>query len=332
MPMSLTGAGPMTVDRGALTLLSPISGVVVPLDEVPDPAFAQRLAGDGVSIDPLSDLVVAPCDALVRLVHRAGHAVTLEASGLEIVLHVGLDTVALGGEGFHPLVKSGDAVRAGDPLLRFDVDLVARRARSLLTEMLITNMELVSALRPRSGRVVGGRDVVLEVSLHEQRPATTPTDNQVGEPASADLVRSAPIVVAAATGLHARPAAVIAATARRFAADVRLVKDGREANARSVVSIMALEVTGGDTVSIVARGHDAPAALAAIAEKLATDLDAASGALSTPSAPAARSAAPSSDLPAAIRADGALVGVPASPGIAVGQGYRLRQDDVILEE
>jgi len=332
MSISLTppAPGPTTADRGALTLVAPISGVLVPLDAVPDPAFAQRLAGDGVSIDPLSDVVVAPCDAVVRLVHRAGHAVTIEAFGLEIVIHIGLDTVALRGEGFHPVVKNGDSVRAGDPLLRFDIDLVARRARSLLTEMVITNMDVVSALRPRSGRVVGGRDVVLEVSLNEQRPAAAPTGNQGGEPASADMVRSAPIIVASETGLHARPAAVVAATARRFAADVRLVKDGREANARSVVSIMALEVGGGDTVSIVARGHDAPAALAAIADKLATNLDAASGA--PPSAPAARSTAPASDVPRLVRADGALVGVPASPGIAVGQVFRLRQDDVVLEE
>ena len=332
MSISLTppAPGPTTADRGALTLVAPISGVLVPLDAVPDPAFAQRLAGDGVSIDPLSDVVVAPCDAVVRLVHRAGHAVTIEAFGLEIVIHIGLDTVALRGEGFHPVVKNGDSVRAGDPLLRFDIDLVARRARSLLTEMVITNMDVVSALRPRSGRVVGGRDVVLEVSLNEQRPAAAPTGNQAGEPASAGMVRSAPIIVASETGLHARPAAVVAATARRFAADVRLVKDGREANARSVVSIMALEVGGGDTVSIVARGHDAPAALAAIADKLTTNLDAASGA--PPSAPAARSTAPASDVPRLVRADGALVGVPASPGIAVGQVFRLRQDDVVLEE
>src|SRR5262252_3382955 len=305
--MSISLTPPVTADRGVLTLVSPISGVVVPLDAVPDPAFAQRLAGDGLSIDPLSDLVVAPCDAHVRLVHRAGHAVTIEALGLEIVIHIGLDTVALRGEGFHPLVKNGDSVRAGDPLLRFDLDLVARRARSLLTEMVITNMDVVSSLRPRSGRVIAGRDVVLEVTLHEQRPAAAQTGNQVGEPASADMVRSAPIVVAAETGLHARPAAVVAATARKFAADVRLVKDGREANARSVVSIMALEVGGGDTVSIVARGHDAPAALAAIADKLSTNLDAASGAPAPPSAPpAARPTAPSPDVPRPIRADGAL--------------------------
>jgi phosphocarrier protein FPr len=306
-----------------LTLLAPISGVLVPLDQVPDPVFAQRLAGDGISIDPLSDLIVAPCDAHVRLVHRAGHAVTLEASGLEIVVHIGLDTVNLRGEGFHPLVKSGDAVRAGDPLLRFDVDLVARRARSLLTEMLISNMDLVSALQPRTGHVTAGRDVVLEVSLHAATDSTS-------EPVSGDTVRSAPIIVAAETGLHARPAAVLAATARSFASDVRLVKNGREANARSVVSIMALEVAGGDAVSIVARGHDASAAVAAIADKLATNLDATLG---TPATPVAPSATAASMRPAAApRADGALVGVPASPGLAVGEVFRLRQDDIVLEE
>ena len=78
----------LTTGRATLALLAPVSGVIVPLDEVPDPVFAQRLAGDGLSIDPLGSEVVAPCDAVVRQVHRASHVVTLEASGLEIVIHV----------------------------------------------------------------------------------------------------------------------------------------------------------------------------------------------------------------------------------------------------
>ena len=221
-------------------------------------------------------------------------------------------------------------MRAGDPLLRFDVDLVARRARSLLTEMLISNMDVVSSLKARSGRVVAGRDVVLDVSLRARAESAS---EPAGERSSGDTVKSAPVAVASETGLHARPAAMIAAAARRFAADVRIVKDGREANARSVVSIMALEVAGGDTVSVVARGHDAAAAVAAIADKLATNLDAAHGAAAAPSAPAARSIpSPSGVAATAPRTDGALVGVPASPGIAVGQVFRLRQDDVVLEE
>ena len=318
-PPTITATTP---DRGVLTLVAPVSGVVVPLDEVPDPVFAQRLAGDGIAIDPLSDDIVAPCEADVRQVHRAGHAVTLDAAGLEIVIHVGLDTVQLKGEGFRPLVKAGDRVRAGQPLLRFDADAVARRARSLLTEVVITNMDRVAALRPRSGIVVAGRDVLLEIEL------TAPEGAE--EPRSGDFFASPPIVVAARTGLHARPAAVLAATARRFTSDLRLVKAGSEANARSVVSIMALEVAGGDTVTVVGRGPDAMAAVAAVAETLATDLDAPhGGADGAAAAPVAVTTAAWSDQEAA---DGVLRGVSASPGVAVGRVFHVRHDDAVLEE
>jgi phosphocarrier protein FPr len=100
-----------------LTLLAPVSGVIVPLEQVPDPAFAQRLAGDGLALDPVEQRLVAPCDAHVLQVHRAGHALTLFASGIEILIHVGLDTVTLKGRGFDPRVRPGDDVCAGDLLL-----------------------------------------------------------------------------------------------------------------------------------------------------------------------------------------------------------------------
>ena len=148
-----------------LTLFAPVSGLVVPLADVPDPAFAQRLVGDGVGIEPLDDTLVAPCDAIVRHVHRAGHAITLEVAGLEVVLHVGLDTVALAGAGFTVLVRAGDAVRAGTPLLRFDADRVARSARSLVTPVVVSNPERLIALEPASGLVTAGRDVLLRLTL-----------------------------------------------------------------------------------------------------------------------------------------------------------------------
>src|ERR671918_1696208 len=134
------------------TLFAPISGVLVALDDVPDPAFAQRLAGDGIAIDPLDQRVVAPCDARVLQVHRAGHALTLSAWGLEILIHVGLDTVKLNGKGFDPQVKAGDDVRAGAMLLTFDADYIATHARSLITPVVVTNMERVEALQGGSGR------------------------------------------------------------------------------------------------------------------------------------------------------------------------------------
>ena len=307
-----------------LTLLAPLSGILVPLADVPDPAFAQRLAGDGISIDPLSAQLLAPCAGRVLQVHRAGHALTIDADGLEILIHIGLDTVMLKGEGFTPRVRAGDAVRAGDVLIDFDADLVARRARSLLTQILVTNGERVAQLRPQTGRVVAGRDAVLQIVRMAAAVEGAPVDGRApGEP-----VESAPIVVAVESGLHARPSAALSAAARRFTADVRLVKDGREANLRSVVSIMALEVLEGDTVRIVGRGADAAAAVAALTQTLTDEL-AVPAPASAPSAPALRGAAPS---PAAPRADGVLRGVPASPGVAVGQVYQLRHDDAVLDE
>jgi phosphocarrier protein FPr len=307
----------------SLTLLAPLSGLIVPLEHVPDPAFAQRLAGDGLALDPLDQRLVAPCDARVLHVHRAGHALTLSASGLEILIHVGLDTVALNGNGFEPRVKAGDEVRAGDLLLTFDADYVARHARSLITPVLVVNMDRVAGLRALGGRVTGGRDPILEVRLAAAGPEATVR-------AQGHSVESTPVVIASEGGLHARPAAAVVAAARRFTSDVRLVQDGREANARSVVSIMMLEVGSGDAVTVVAQGEDAVAAADAVVQALAVASAAAHGGeakrtVTTPPTKA-RLARP------ADRPGGTLTGVPASPGVAIGRVFQLRQTDEVPQE
>lgn len=315
----MTAIGPPSEGTRVLTLLAPVSGVIVPLGRVPDPAFAERLAGDGAAIEPLSDTVVAPCDARVVQVHRARHALTLTAAGLEIIIHVGLDTVMLNGAGFTALVQAGDDVQAGEPLLRFDPDSVARSARSLMTVVLVANMESVAAIEPRSGLVSSGRDVLMRVWL--SGPAAAPA-----AAASGDTVISPPIRITAASGLHARPAAAIVAAVRHFTADVRLVKDAREANARSVVSIMALEVGGGDTVTVVARGDSAAAAVAAVRRLLTSDLAEVLAPVLPP--PDAIPTAPQ-HLPGE---EGVLRGVAASPGVAIGSIYQLRYDDTVRDQ
>src|SRR5690242_14843278 len=101
-----------------LKILSPVSGQVWPLERVPDPVFAQKMVGDGLSIDPIDALLVAACDGEVVSLHAAGHALTLRTpEGLELLMHVGIDTVALKGQGFKPCVKLGDKVRTGAPLI-----------------------------------------------------------------------------------------------------------------------------------------------------------------------------------------------------------------------
>jgi multiphosphoryl transfer protein len=303
------------------TLYAPISGVLVALDDVPDPAFAQRLAGDGIAIDPLDQRVVAPCDARVLQVHRAGHALTLSASDLEILIHVGLDTVKLNGKGFKALVKSGDEVRKGDTLMTFDADYIATHAVSLISPVLVTNMDRVTSLRTRTGSVRAGHDMLMEVIGSVGSLAR-------GVEAQGDVVRSQPVTITHETGLHARPAAVVAATARQFTSDVRLAKGNREANARSMVSIMALEVARGDAVTVVARGEDARAAVDGITRTLTSNLSAAAQDI----ADATRTPPVRPPLPPVAREGGVLDGVPASPGVAVGQVFQLRHEDAVVEE
>jgi len=154
------------LDQSPLVLLAPLTGPLVPIDQVPDPVFSQKPVGDGVSIDPESSCLRAPCDARVLQVHAAGHAVTLLAEpGVEVMIHIGLDTVGLKGEGFLPRVRAGDPVKAGDPLIEFAVDYVATHARSLLTEIVVPGSDRVASLASRTGYVVAGRDPILEIRL-----------------------------------------------------------------------------------------------------------------------------------------------------------------------
>ncbi len=319
----------MTIrSQDVLELLAPLSGVLVALDNVADEAFRQRLVGDGVAVDPISDTVLAPCDARVLQVHRAKHAITLEVRGIELMVHVGLDTVKLDGAGLTPLVTAGDVVKAGQPLLRFDTDLVAQRAVSLVTPIVIANMASVASLEVAQGVMEAGRTVMLRVRL---APNTAQRSEGGHEDSSRGLVvRSRAIRVADPTGLHARPAATLAAAAKRFGADLRLEKGAREANLRSVVSIMALEVGGGDSVTIAARGEDADAAIAA----LTALLEQAAGSAERAAARTGATSATSATVPATRSlplTDGTLVGVAASPGVALGQVVHLRYDDAVAK-
>src|ERR1700722_20070954 len=115
-----------------LILTAPMQGWVAPLDEAPDPVFAERMLGDGLAIDPTGSSLHAPCAGVVLSVHHARHAVSLRAeNGAEILMQLVPDTGELVGEGFDVHVRDGQAVSAGDLMVSFDIDLLARRAKSL---------------------------------------------------------------------------------------------------------------------------------------------------------------------------------------------------------
>ncbi|MCM3226485.1 PTS sugar transporter subunit IIA [Terribacillus saccharophilus] len=124
------------------SFVSPVNGKVVPLEEVPDPVFAEKMMGDGIAIEPTDETIVSPIDAEVVQVFETKHAIGLKtAMGLELLLHIGLDTVNLKGEGFETFVKAGDKVSAGDKLVTFEKAFIEANAKSSITPVIITNYE-----------------------------------------------------------------------------------------------------------------------------------------------------------------------------------------------
>ncbi|WP_181347511.1 PTS glucose transporter subunit IIA [Thalassobacillus sp. CUG 92003] len=124
------------------TVLAPVTGERIALDDVPDPVFSQKMMGEGLAIKPATGEAVAPVDGEVTQLFPTKHAVGLETkTGIEILVHVGLETVSMDGEGFQSNVEQGDRVKAGDKLMPFDIDLINEKASSTITPVIVTNSD-----------------------------------------------------------------------------------------------------------------------------------------------------------------------------------------------
>ena len=125
-----------------MTFASPMQGEVAPISASPDQAFAEKMMGDGVTIIPNSGDVVAPCDATIEFVFDTKHAIGLKSEdGIELMIHVGIDTVNLNGDGFETFVKAGDQVKKGDKLLHFELETIRERVPSISSPVICTSLE-----------------------------------------------------------------------------------------------------------------------------------------------------------------------------------------------
>lgn len=146
-------------------LVSPITGDIVALEQVPDEAFASKAVGDGVAVKPTDKTVVAPAAGTVVKIFNTNHAFCLETeNGAEIVVHMGIDTVALNGQGFKRLVEEGAEVQAGQPILEMDLDYLNANARSMISPVVCSNSDDYSALVIlATGKVVAGQTPLYEI-------------------------------------------------------------------------------------------------------------------------------------------------------------------------
>lgn len=308
----------MTDSALRLMLRAPFDGVAMPLGDVSDPVFSQRMMGDGVAIEPLSDTVLAPCDGIVTSLHAARHAVTLRTdAGADILIHIGLETVALKGDGFTALVREGQRVTTGTPLIAFALDRIALAAPSLATPVVVLDGVPCSIVERAEGKIRAG-DPLLTIEM-----AGLPHGS--AEMTGADERHVRTVAIPMQHGIHARPAARISAALKPFSARVTFHAGQRSADARSTVALLALGARLNDLVRIEAEGPDAVAALDAVADLIDSGMGETDGAAEPPS--------PAETMPtAAEQRTGALRGVRASSGIAIGIAHRFAQDEAPLNE
>jgi phosphoenolpyruvate-protein phosphotransferase len=302
---------------------APFDGWCAPLDEVPDEVFAGRLLGDGLAIDPTDGTVLAPCDGEILTLPESAHAVSIRsADGVEILIHVGIDTVLLGGKGFVARVKPGDRVQRGEELIRFDLDIVARGAKSLMTPIVVTSDGAVITNRRASGAVRAG-ELLFQVDSAIER-AVGDLNGVAGHPTESAGRVERTLVISLSQGLHARPAALLARRAKGTPTLITLRAHGRTTDARSVVGIMALGVRRGDELLIQSDGAAAPQAIAEMIAALeeAQRLDLAHAAVSVPAA---------REVARAIRS-GEMAGICAAPGFAVGRATRIERREIDVSE
>ena len=132
---------PSVVRCAAGEMLQPCKGKVIPREEIPDDTFAMGILGDGVGVVPEEGIVLAPFDGTVTSVFDTKHAVTLEKNGMEVLIHIGVNTVNMQGEGFSAFVEDGAEVKAGQKLLGFDRDAIAKAGYNDTIVMLLTNSD-----------------------------------------------------------------------------------------------------------------------------------------------------------------------------------------------
>ena len=177
----------MTTTRSSIVVTAPFSGTLVPLSEVPDETFASGVLGEGIAIEPSDGLFCSPVDGTVETIAETKHAIGFAAdNGLEILVHVGLETVSLNGEGFEILVKEGDRVKAGQPVAKADLALIRERGLKTITSIVVTGGADEKELHCAEGLAAAGKTPVLTLTAKEAQPAEAAEAAPAAKEASAE--------------------------------------------------------------------------------------------------------------------------------------------------
>ncbi|WP_105617620.1 PTS sugar transporter subunit IIA [Vallitalea okinawensis] len=151
--------------RQKIKVYAPIEGHVMSIEKVPDEVFSKRMVGDGIAINPNKGVVYAPVSGKVVTIFPTYHAIGIETKeGLEVLVHIGLDTVELGGLGFNSYVEDGDNVSRGDKIIEFDLHIINANEKSPICPVIITNLNAFTKLKVKKRKgLVTPNDTILEI-------------------------------------------------------------------------------------------------------------------------------------------------------------------------
>ncbi len=150
--------------RKTREVLSPVDGQVIEIERVDDEVFANKMAGEGVAVIPVSDTFCAPIEGVISKIFSTNHAYSIKSDkDLEVMVHIGLETVALKGEGFERLANEGERVEAGDPVIRVDLPYITEHAKDIVTPVIISDESDAKEIKKRYNIVKTG-DIIMEVN------------------------------------------------------------------------------------------------------------------------------------------------------------------------
>ena len=145
-----------------LEIAAPLTGKVIPVTEVPDPVFAEKVLGDGIAVDPTEGTVYSPVDGTIFQIAHTFHAMGIESDdGLEILVHLGIDTAKLEGKGFQSFVEVGQKVKKGDKIMEMDIGFIREQGLSPMSPCIITNLDAIKSMTACPGPAEGGRTAAI---------------------------------------------------------------------------------------------------------------------------------------------------------------------------
>ncbi|WP_343154822.1 PTS glucose transporter subunit IIA [Buchnera aphidicola (Pseudoregma panicola)] len=145
-------------------IFAPLSGEIINIEKVPDIVFSDKIVGDGIAIQPTGNSIVSPVNGKISKIFNTLHAFSIKSDeGIELFVHFGIDTIKLKGKGFEKFANENQKVKIGDLIITFDLPMLKKNAKSVITPVVISNMEKIKKIKKMSGKITSGKTIIMIV-------------------------------------------------------------------------------------------------------------------------------------------------------------------------